>query len=171
MELNETVTIDSVKYIVKSISKNGWVTLETSDGLVKKVRQTKKGQKESLKEEKKSSCPFKYTKSLEKEDKHKLENLVWGIKFSISRYSGHKHFIKFDEQMTVKKAIREAEKFLSVSISKEYFDKYNQDYFDNFEELESDGNRGDLLGSAIFIESIDFFDKDDKTYCEFRCGS
>lgn len=112
---------------------------------------------------------FKYTNSLGR--KYDKNAKITSITFDISRYGKHKHTLQFTEPITERAAIGRVQKWLSQSVTKEYFDVVKDDLFgrgmDGFshEEFET---RGDLLTSLIFLERIS---TDKMGHAVIQCGS
>jgi hypothetical protein len=109
------------------------------------------------------------------------------ISFDIFRCFCHKeHTIEFDSEKTEREAIYEAEKFLSVKLNEEYFNKYinncdeelQKQHFRNYgiycrccnEKYEDykNYNRGQLLGGGTFLDIIK---KRNYDYIYLVCGS
>jgi hypothetical protein len=93
------------------------------------------------------------------DNKHKY---VKSITFNISRYGKIEQTLNFEIEKTEMEAIIEVEKWLSKKITKDYFDKINEDDIEDEYENKNisfdkykNNNRGFILSSAIFIENIE----------------
>jgi hypothetical protein len=78
---------------------------------------------------------------------------VKSILFYISRYGEHQHRINFDEIVSLDEAVFKVERFLSVPLDDEYYDKIKDDLFPN-SKREYFEVRGDCLGDCKFLEEI-----------------
>jgi hypothetical protein len=98
-----------------------------------------------------------------------LNKYVNKITFDISRFHKVKHTLTFEDKKTEMEAIIEAEKFLSKKLTNEYFDTIKEDCLEPYEFYKNlNCNRGQVLGSAIYIE---FIEKFDKNHIYLSCGS
>lgn len=90
------------------------------------------------------------------------------ITFSISRSAvDYTHTILFEKLVTEKKAVLEVEKWLSVIITEEYFEKNKGYNCLEFNKYNGDV-RGKLLSSGIFLEEIINIEDD---HILINCGS
>ncbi len=84
---------------------------------------------------------------------------ITSVRFNISRYGKYTHTIYFDEPTTVAEAIAAAEEFLSVRITKVWFNSVADDLWHQKPEWEEAQKyficKGDVLGDSKFIEDID----------------
>lgn len=112
---------------------------------------------------------FKYDNSLGKKYDNEIEN-VKSVTFDISRFTGLTHTIKFKKPVTLKKAIKEAEAFLSKPLTRYWFNKIKKGdtfYLKEWKNYKDDC-RGDLLGGAIYLEIANV---DEKGNLTLECGS
>lgn len=96
---------------------------------------------------------FRYINSTGTESYPDTDRVVSSVIFSISRYGMHEEQIRFKENVTIKHAIEEVEKFLSEPVDEQYFDRVKNDLFDN--NMDWEGlTRGDLLSDARYMEGF-----------------
>jgi hypothetical protein len=83
---------------------------------------------------------------------------IRAVTFDISRYGKYEHTLKFLFPLTIKGAIEKAEEYLSQPLTKEYYQKIQDDLFHNEYDYETSikwyNNRGDCLTDAIYLECI-----------------
>jgi hypothetical protein len=109
---------------------------------------------------------FVYNKKcIEDDDLFNSDNAcVKEIIFDVSRDSEIKEHLVFDTLKTPKDAIMLVEEYLSVPVTKEYYDKNKQGSDLDFEDLNV---RGDLLGDMFFLEELML----ENGVLAFYCGS
>lgn len=80
---------------------------------------------------------------------------VKSVKFSISRYGKYEETIIFNAPVTQKDAIEAVEKYLSVPLTQEYYEKIQDDTFHEYPwetAKEFFKCRGAVMTDAIFLE-------------------
>ena len=98
----------------------------------------------------------------------KLDKYIKNITFEIVR-NFKKHTLTFETYKTEKEAILEVEKWLSIKITKDYFDSIQcKDHLNNDFEDYKDRNRGSMLSSGIYIETIEVIGTN---HVSIECGS
>ena len=107
----------------------------------------------------------------------KPESYITQVTFDISRYGAYQSSIKFIEPVTEEEAIEAVEKYLSTSVSKEYFDEIKDDIFntdliwDSPDFKQYYKCKGDFLGDCKFLERIYSLSKNTPNSVAFLCGS
>lgn len=113
---------------------------------------------------------FKFNNSLDRDYNNSVKNIK-SITFDISRHGKYTKTLVFENEKDEKEAIKEVERYLSKSFDEEYFNTISDDLFGNYTYAKCKETnffrRGDLIGSSIFIESLDF--TDGNVY--INCGS
>ncbi len=117
---------------------------------------------------------FRYIRCLVIGKDHKYENtkrVFKSVTFDISRYQEYQHRIDFAVLVTERQAINAAEKFLSKSLDKKYYDLIADDLFCErlpwAEATKEYKCRGDCLRNRIFVGDLTSVDG----HIEFTCGS
>lgn len=118
---------------------------------------------------------FVYTNCLYDDDKIReyedTRAVFRRITFNISRYGEFSHTITFDEPLTEKGAIQEAEKWLSQPMTEAHYDTIKEDLFGCDEDWEEAKEfyvlRGDALGDCRFLETA----RAESDYLTLECGS
>lgn len=98
---------------------------------------------------------FNYVLEIDEKEYNDKKKNVESVAFDISRYGALYHVINFKKPVTVKKAIKEAEKFLSKPLTKYWFDKIMKaepKWKLSWDVYKDDSCRGDLLGGKTFLE-------------------
>jgi len=109
---------------------------------------------------------FKYILCIELDNKIEY---IKKITFSITRtINDYKHTITFEKLVTEKKAVLEAEKWLSIKLTEEYFNEINDNNNLEFNKYGEDNLRGILLSSGIFLEQLT---KNNYEHITINCGS
>ena len=111
---------------------------------------------------------FVFNNCIEKED---YTSKCLEVTFSISRYGKHCKTLKFEEPVSIDRAIIEVEQYLSQPLEERYFDKIRDDLFRK-NETWAEGKkryvcRGDCLGDSKFLESAEL----NCTKLTLYCGS
>jgi hypothetical protein len=109
---------------------------------------------------------FMYTMCLDGEELQVFnarDKNVSEVVFDVSRFGTYQERLKMPGKCTIKQAVKAAEKYLSMLVTQEYFEN-NDD-----EDLEYDEVfiRGDLLGAATFLETLEL----ENGVLTLRCGS
>jgi hypothetical protein len=97
-----------------------------------------------------------------------------GVMFYTGRFGYLTTVLRWDSKKTELGAVKEAEKFLSKKITKDWWANHQEqdDLFHNDPYSEWKGSmRGDLLGNKKFYETPDVIDLDGNCILVIRCGS
>lgn len=97
---------------------------------------------------------FKFMMELNESDYDVLNEgneIITSLKFRIGRNGLHNWILKFDEKISLKKAIKKVEKFLSKPLSEEYFDLVKDDieYPRSLHTMYK--SRAGLLGEVLLV--------------------
>lgn len=104
---------------------------------------------------------FRYTRCFSKNKAtcNMLESKCFAVKFNTSRYGKFTHTIKFSKLVSINKAIKAAEEYLSQPLTYEYYEKIKDDIFFS-EGWENDKDyfkcRGDCMTDTKYLEEIKF---------------
>ncbi len=99
---------------------------------------------------------YRFRYLTEKELSARPNESIKSIMFDIGRHGHNRHIIEFEEVMSVKTAIEEAEVFLSAPITDDYLETIKEDLLgDTIDEAKTYIKyRGDALGDCRFIEKL-----------------
>jgi hypothetical protein len=100
------------------------------------------------------------------------EAYIKSITFNLGRWGSNRKTIEFEELQTELKAIRKVEKYLSTKFTKRHYDmlvRADDLYSDIFDDY-SAGCKGNALGDAVFLESLDPINGD-RSHVSIFCGS
>jgi hypothetical protein len=161
--LQVTAALESIKTINKDLNVELLVntTMRAPEGTEEDFEPVKESIISYLKAIQADSQPnttpkataFMYIKCLCDNSLEMYENDILYVKevtFSISRFRENWEHLKMPEKCTVKEAIEAAEEYLSMPLTREYFDKNNKYDYD-FNKV---AIRGDLLGGSTFLEVL-----------------
>jgi hypothetical protein len=93
---------------------------------------------------------FEYKKCYDMYD----TKIINKVQFDISRYHKYKEIINFEEDVSVREAIKTVEEYLSTEISEDYFNKIKNDHYEEYKYTDFK-YRGDVLFKCIFLDIVD----------------
>lgn len=93
---------------------------------------------------------FRFINALQR-NYDKLDNIYHSVSFPISRNTRIEETIVFNKRMSEDECIYIIEEYLSMSITKDFYDEIEDFRIEKFNMLKT---RGDCLGCLIFLEGI-----------------